>query len=339
MTDHHPVDHFVAGQIGGMFGVIAGQPADTIKVLMQTQTKNRITRSISRILLQVPLRPSWRNRELISEKKTRYTSISRAIFDLYSRDGFRGFYRGVGYPLLATGTQKALAFGVSSSVLELHRQRRRNSQRNSTKTTKVTETPRPYLIDLISAGVAAGITNTILCTPVDQLKIAQQTRLPTPLSFIGTASSLIYNFENRILPSLYGAWRVTLLRECVGYGFYFSFYEVLTRNILRITQKKETTPLMHFCCGGLTGSTMWLAYYPIDAVKSRQQASISRYRGKLKSKPILTGTEMFVRMWKTRKKGIYRGLTPALLRAFPAHGSIFLGYEFSIKLLSWIRRE
>jgi solute carrier family 25 carnitine/acylcarnitine transporter 20/29 len=330
---YHPIDHFIAGQIGGSFGVIAGQPADTIKVLMQTQKKHRIARSKSRIIFNTPLRPSWVHRELISEKKARYTSISRAIADLYARDGLRGFYRGVGYPLMATGAQKALAFGVSSSVLEWHRQRRSNYAPPPNS-----ETPqeRPHIADLVSAGVAAGITNTVLCCPVDQLKIAQQTRLPTPLSFAGTASSLIHNFDNRIATSLYGGWRVTLLRECVGYGFYFSFYEVLTRKVLSLTGQEKTTPLMHFCCGGLTGSTMWLGYFPIDAVKSRQQASISRFRGS-KSKPILTGSDLFARMWKKRKRGIYRGLSPALLRAFPAHGSIFVGYELTIKCLSWLR--
>ena len=340
---HHPLDHFVAGQIGGMFGVLAGQPADTIKVLMQTQKKRKIARSISRIDRRVPLRPSWRHRELISEKLPQYTSISRAILDVYSRDGLRGFYRGVGYPILATGTQKALAFGVSSSVIEFHRQRRAAAAALPTTTTTTTTTttipPRPHLVDLISAGVAAGITNTVLCTPVDQLKIAQQTRLPTPLSFTRTASSLIHNFDHSLQHSLFGAWRVTLLRECVGYGFYFSFYEVLTRNVLSFTHREQSTPLMHFMCGGLTGSSMWALYFPIDAVKSRQQAAISRFRGRTQSKNVLTGVQLFLKMWHTRPISLYRGLTPALLRAFPAHGSIFLGYELTMKILSWMRTE
>lgn len=69
-----------------------------------------------------------------------------------------------------------------------------------------------------------------------------------------------------------------MLREIIGYGFYFSFYEIMKRGMMLIRNKnnketnKETTTWMHFICGGVTGSCMWALYYPIDAIKSRQQA-------------------------------------------------------------------
>ena len=67
-------------------------------------------------------------------------------------------------------------------------------------------------------------------------------------------------------------------------------------------------------------------------------ASISRYKGVNVSKPIQSATELFKSMM-IKKRGFYRGLTPALLRAFPAHGSIFVGYEMTVKCLSVFRGE
>ena len=332
------IDSFVSGQIGGMCGVIAGQPFDTLKILMQTtkSKKIKIARTISGIVRQTPLRPSWRHRELITltSNTARYKSISSAALDVYQREGLLGFYRGIAYPLLATGCQKGLAFGVSSFALDWLQQRR--EQHTESKSEQHT---RPHLFDLTRAGIVAGISNTILCTPVDQLKIAQQIRLPTPLSFAATATELVSNFNHRIIPSLFGAWKVTLLRECIGYGFYFSFYEILSRGILKVTNTNETKPWMHFIAGGLTGSSMWALYFPIDAIKSRQQASISRFRGSTKSQSIPSGTDLLIRIWKKRPSSFYRGLTPALLRAFPAHGSIFVGYEATMKSLQWIRNR
>ena len=190
-TVHHPLDHFLAGQVGGTLGVLAGQPFDTLKVLMQTKKRKRMARSISRIQREVPRRPSWIHKSNIITKRPRYTSVMNALLDVYASQGLRGFYRGVAYPILATGTQKSMAFGVSSFVLERLTRRRNKFQGENLLQRRDTERRRrlrrrPHLIDLTMAGVAAGVTNTLFCTPVDQLKIAQQIRSKTQLSFVET---------------------------------------------------------------------------------------------------------------------------------------------------------
>ena len=35
-------------------------------------------------------------------------------------------------------------------------------------------------------------------------------------------------------------------------------------------------------------------------------------------------------------RGLFQGLTPALLRAFPANAACFLGVELSLRLFNWI---
>ena len=196
-------------------------------------------------------------------------------------------------------------------------------------------------------------------TPIDQLKIAQQIHKGRvgALGFVSTASKLVCNHAGRVDAALFGAWRVTLLREICGYSLYFAIYEMLTRAGMQVfllpsvDGTDATLPLpAAFLTGGLTGTLMWAVYFPIDVVKSKQQAAVSRFRGVGESRPVPTLTKLVRRMWASSLavseggyawyRGLvpfYRGLTPALLRAFPAHGSVFLGYESTLRLLDMRR--
>ena len=215
---------------------------------------------------------------------------------------------------------------------------------------------RPHFADLLASGGAAGIVNTCFVTPIDQLKIAQQIHKGRvgAMGFISTASTLLRNHAGRPGSALFGAWRVTLLREICGYSIYFAIYELLTRAGMRLllpatAGADAALPLpAAFLTGGLTGTLMWGMYFPVDVVKSKQQAAVSRFKGVGESRPVPTLTKLVRRMWAAARisgredavqqwnrglRPFYRGLTPALLRAFPAHGSVFLGYEATLRLL------
>lgn len=111
--------------------------------------------------------------------------------------------------------------------------------------------------------------------------------------------------------------------------------------------------------GGLGGACLWLVVYPMDCVKSRIQVmsmtgkqagffktftTIARAEGK-------SGVGFICRFClqtavRTVKAGyniccfsclgmraLYSGLTPTMIRTFPANGALFLGYEASRKLM------
>ena len=232
MSDHRPWEHFLAGQIGGMAGVVAWQPFDTVKVPMQTtRSRKRYPRPITVGVRAGPQR-----------------GVLQAIGGLHARDGIKGFYRGVAYPLLATGCQKSLAFGSSATILNYLTQRRNEDLELS---------HRPHLVDLVCSGAGAGVANSLLVAPIDQLKIAQQicTRL-NPKDFVSTAVLLLKNHNGRFSTSLYGAWPVTLVREIVGYSFYFTTYEVLNRGLQRAGVSQDNFAFK-FLAGGVTGMLMW----------------------------------------------------------------------------------
>jgi hypothetical protein len=80
-----------------------------------------------------------------------------------------------------------------------------------------------------------------------------------------------------------------------------------------------------YIAGGSAGATGWMVSFPIDSIKSRVQTSPT---------PV-----SFIAVAKTVYKklgirGFYRGVSSAVLRAFPANAGLFLGYETVIDLLN-----
>lgn len=47
--------------------------------------------------------------------------------------------------------------------------------------------------------------------------------------------------------------------------------------------------------------------------------------------------EVFVKLMKTEgPTALYKGVTPVMLRAFPANAACFMGFELAMKFLNWI---
>ena len=75
---------------------------------------------------------------------------------------------------------------------------------------------------------------------------------------------------------------------------------------------------------------LWCAIFPADVIKSRQQVTGSKEAMFKVAKQIY------------RSEGIvalYNGLTPTLLRTFPATGALFLAYETSKKFMLSLTHE
>lgn len=70
----------------------------------------------------------------------------------------RGFYKGMGFPLLATGTLNSLFFGAYGSCL------RKLSEGKDTHSYS----------DVFTAGCAGGVVQLVVACPVDLVKIKMQ---------------------------------------------------------------------------------------------------------------------------------------------------------------------
>mmetsp|Transcript_8508 Transcript_8508/g.12122 ORF Transcript_8508/g.12122 Transcript_8508/m.12122 type:complete len:104 (+) Transcript_8508:770-1081(+) len=89
----------------------------------------------------------------------------------------------------------------------------------------------------------------------------------------------------------------------------------------------ELPLLAILAAGGSAGMACWTASIPFDVLKSRyQSAPDGTYSGVL---------DVYKHLMKEEgPTALFRGIRPALIRAFPANAACFLGMELSRKLLS-----
>merc|ERR1712130_647178 len=88
------------------------------------------------------------------------------------------------------------------------------------------------------------------------------------------------------------------------------------------------SPLAIMAAGGCAGMACWIVAIPPDVLKSRYQtAPEGTYAGLYDVYKTLVKEEGHA--------ALYRGLGPALLRAFPANAACFMGMELTRKALSF----
>ena len=77
--------------------------------------------------------------------------------------------------------------------------------------------------------------------------------------------------------------------------------------------------------GGFGGVCFWASVYPIDVVKSRIQVE-TQHQSMSSVLALIIRTEGI--------RGLYKGLTPTLLRAFPSTAALFVTYEYTKEMLT-----
>lgn len=81
--------------------------------------------------------------------------------------------------------------------------------------------------------------------------------------------------------------------------------------------------------GGMAGINNWAIAMPADVLKSRlQTAPEGTYKNGMRD----VFREL---MAKEGPTALYRGVTPVMLRAFPANAACFIGFEFCMRFLNW----
>jgi len=127
------------------------------------------------------------------------------------------------------------------------------------------------------------------------------------------------------VPGLFHGLRPTFMREMPGYFCFFFAYEFTREMFVKEGQTKDDIgPFGTIVSGGVAGITLWTTIFPADVIKSRQQVSGV-------SDPLFRAGMDIIR--KEGVMALYNGLTPTLIRTFPATGALFFAYEYSKKLM------
>ncbi len=130
--------------------------------------------------------------------------------------------------------------------------------------------------------------------------------------------------DHGLFRGLYAGGGPTFLREVAGNMIYFSVYQTAKQNIMRARGLKEGDTLTFLLAGGCAGTSYWLSILPLDTVKSIVQAQETRISARQVAANLYAqgGVAAF-----------YKGVGPAMLRAFPACAATWTTFEFSLLAL------
>ena len=233
----------------------------------------------------------------------------------------RGLYKGVLAPVVMQGVINGIVFGVKGPTSRFLMNR-------------VTDGPWKETIIGLSAGMTAGFAQTVICAPMELVKLrVQHQAIGEAKHYQGNWATLMEAYCSGGVRGCYRGFWITALRDIPGFGVYFATYETL----MHFTVKKQTISkndmryyVYAFFWGGCAGMASWIPNYPVDLVKTRMQldgafATERQYH---------TSWGCFKTIWKKGGvKSLYRGLSPCLLRAFVNSAVLFVAYESTMRLL------
>ena len=289
------VDLF-SGSAGGTAVVLVGQPMDTIKVKMQTFGHM-------------------------------YSGIANCFVRTVRTDGvFRGLYAGTTPALVAYISENSVLFAALGLTQKL-----------VACACGVSNVDNLNLVQSAVSGSCASVFSAMVLCPTElvkcRLQAAKELSAATaaktgakqkPISVTSIITGIVKSEGPR---GMFRGLVPTWCREIPGYFCFFLGYEASKELVSYVSKrhKDDLSSLGTMFCGGMAGVCFWTCIFPLDVIKSRIQV-----RG-------IQGNVLSVGANILKSEGItafYRGLSPALVRTFPANAGLFLAYEHTRRILT-----
>jgi solute carrier family 25 (mitochondrial carnitine/acylcarnitine transporter), member 20/29 len=234
---------------------------------------------------------------------------------ILTHEGPLAFYKGTLTPLIGIGACVSVQFGAFNYARRLFEESNLLADPSKPSTLGYSQ--------FYAAGAFAGVTNSVLSTPIEHVRIRLQTQphgkdrlYNGPIDCMKKLSA-----HEGVLRGLYRGQAVTVLREATAYGTWFLTYEYLMNADMKrneVERKHISTPKVAFY-GGLAGEALWIASYPFDVVKSKMQSD-----GFGSGQKFRTMRDCFRRTWaKEGAMGFWKGIGPTLVRAMPVSAGTF----------------
>ena len=189
---------------------------------------------------------------------------------------------------------------------------------------KETEKGMEGLGAVIGAGGIAGVTVSLVLTPVELIKCRVQT--DRARAFNGSLHCIVSTLRSFGLKGLYRGHGATLARESVGGMAWFGVYEYVCRSLAAGETRDSLGVGSLMFAGALSGIAYNTVLFPADVVKSQIQVDSTGDRSYIRRLRKLYAHEGI--------KGLYRGYGITFIRSIPANAVILGSYELSQRLLN-----
>lgn len=234
-----------------------------------------------------------------------YRNTWHCLTTIARQESIRGLYRGMSSPMAGVAAVNAIAFGVYGNVQ------------------RMTGDPNG-LTGHFLAGSAAGLCQSLICSPMELIKTRLQLQHTNPaaIQHKNPFNCLMHIWKTEKFRGVFRGLGITAARDVPGFSSYFLFYELMTRNTTNLSAVHT------LLAGGMAGTLSWAVTFPIDIVKSQLQADG------------MSGQNKYNGVWDCARKGyreegmrfFTRGLTSTLVRAFPMNAACFLVVSWTLKL-------
>ena len=217
---------FCAGTAGGFAGKLLDYPLDTIKVLLQTQTKSGDSGAGSNL---------------------RYRNAWHCFTHTVETGGIRSLYKGLSSPLLGSMAENALLFWAYNHCQQFIRIVQNNDDNELS------------VFQCALAGAGAGAMVPLVLTPVELIKCRLQVQ--NAATAAGSTSFRTYTGpldvirqtvrDEGIIRGLYRGHASTVLREIPGNFVWYGLYEGVCAAMIPVGgTKKDLSPVVHLLGGG-----------------------------------------------------------------------------------------
>ncbi|UZJ55127.1 hypothetical protein CBS101457_004447 [Exobasidium rhododendri] len=322
------ITYFIAGGAAGATSRTVVSPLERLKIIMQIQPKSAGNSS-----------------------KGAYTGVVSGLRKMWHEEGFKGFMRGNGinclrivpYSAVQFSTYEILKNALKDSDGELDVPRRLIAGAIAGIASVVSTYPLDLVrsrISIASASLYAEAKTIATSTPGDTLpankrkparselrKIIEERQKKVPGIWDMTVK--VYREEGGIR-ALYKGCVPTSVGVAPYVAINFAAYEALRKNLSN--EEGEISTLRKLSCGALAGSISQTLTYPLDVLRRRMQVS-----GMKDSKLGYSDKSSFAAIRTIVKAeglfGLYRGITPNLLKVAPSIATSFCCYEFVCNLI------
>jgi solute carrier family 25 carnitine/acylcarnitine transporter 20/29 len=234
------------------------------------------------------------------------SSTQCMLRSIFVKDGVSGLYAGVTAPLLAVVPAFALVFATNDRVKALL------ATTSSDGETAVPLTTAQFAL----AGGISGVPLALILGPLERIKCEFQVHGAS--KYQNSIRNCVRHVHRQ--KTMFRGTGLTMARDVPGNAVYFASYELFRRKICQLQGTDAPSMTATMWAGGLAGMANWAVAIPMDVVKSRfQVAAPGRYSS---CWHVLTDL-----LRHEGPSALFRGLSPALLRAFPANSACFLGAE------------
>lgn len=117
---------------------------------------------------------------------------------------------------------------------------------------------------LYIAGATAGVSNSIVASPVEHVRIRLQAQSALGKSYAGPQDALRQIWAAGGLRGVYHGLWPTILREAHGMGVYFWTYEELVRYALQGKPRDQLSTTAAMGAGASAGVALWAMVYPLE---------------------------------------------------------------------------